>query len=92
MAWSWNFSGQIGESSGWVLKIDQKGQVLWDKVLSIGQVARVVDVALMPEDNLLVLGITRHSEKDSLFVLKLDATGQEIFRKEISFKDSVLEI
>jgi hypothetical protein len=70
-------SGGTGVSNPWLLSIDSKGKLLWEKVISSNAVGSARSIENTPEGGYIVAGFTEHQSiggKDGL-ILKLNSEG-----------------
>jgi hypothetical protein len=77
-------------SSAWVVRIDYVGNVLWDREVAIGAVARAVDVASLKNGNSKVLIRARQDDMDYIAVHEFDQLGKLVDNDVISFSQSVI--
>ena len=85
------YESGLEQALAWVVKVNQDGKVLWDKVPIVGgRAARAVDIKLLDANSVLVLITAKQDLKDYISVLKFNQVGNEIFKKEVSLPDSVI--
>lgn len=73
------FASGKGKSSGWLLKLDLTGAVLWEKLIPIGHAQDVIETA---NHDLLVLSTAEHDVRNSR-IDRLSATGGILFTRKL---------
>jgi hypothetical protein len=73
------FASGNGRSSGWLLKLDLTGAVLWEKLIPIGHAQDAIETA---NHELLVLSTAEHDVRNSR-IDRLDGTGAILLTRKL---------
>lgn len=65
------------KAAGWLLKVDEKGEIIWEKPIGKGQENRFYEMAMLSDQTIIASGI-----KDGrLWMVKFDTNGEIIWDK-----------
>jgi hypothetical protein len=82
-------------SDGMLLKIDNNGELVWEKLFSLGDVYILHSVRATDDGGFIALGYTfGHdiSSPNQDYLIKTDAKGEEVWRKIFNFKGRLRHI
>jgi hypothetical protein len=71
-----------------ILKLDENGNVLWEKTIDVSDDDRALDIEIDTEGNIYVTGYTINHSLPYMYICKIDATGNVLEFKSYS-KSSV---
>lgn len=84
-----------GRTDYWIIKLDKKGEMEWEKSFGTPQIDKAVAIKQTAKGNYLVAGFTYSEEKkEDYFILKLDKKGKLIWKKTLggSFQDQSYDL
>lgn len=82
-------TGTLETSKGWIVKLNHKGKVVWDKNISLGRTTFLNGVTITDNNEIIIVGGSRStiwtdpSLKETAILLKYDMDGNQIFKKTL---------
>jgi hypothetical protein len=79
-----NHSGDL-KNDNWVYKIDNKGNVIWNKNFSINRNDYLYQLYRIDDDNILIFGVTDNGSYTLFNLIKIDGNGSILWQKSYDF-------
>lgn len=75
--------GPLESGSGWIVKLDERGDLIWERTLELATVTHVLDAKVTPAGDVAVSGRLRQAGGDSGFVGALDTSGKWLWKSVV---------
>jgi hypothetical protein len=79
--------GQNEKANAWMICIDSKGRMVWERSIGFGATTRAVDVQGTATGGALVGANVRNAGRDSVILLELSGKGETLWKKPIRRND-----
>lgn len=77
-----------GKTDIWVVKMDSKGLILWNKLLGGEYIDMGHELTLASDESIVLIGSAYVVNRNEYFVLKMDLSGNSIWKKRLSERNS----